>query len=330
MTTTTVTPPARPSRSLGRAIAAIPPAVLSFVVLAVLMLVAQAQSGSFFTVGHIGVLLGIAAVLGIASAGQTIVIIAAGIDLSVGAVISATDVLTVQWTADADAPLLVLAGIILIGAVIGSINGFGISVLGINPMVMTLGMAAVVGGFVLVVTDGQSGGQPHPAISAAMTTRIGGIPGAVFVWVAVAVIVIVLLKYTTLGRRIYAFGSNVRVAELAGLKRTATLMSVYALSGGLAAVAGIVLAGYTGTGAYGIGEQYTLTSVAAVVIGGASILGGRGSYTGTIAGVLVLAVLDDALSAAAVPIAGRQIAQGVAIILILLVYGRERRLRTSS
>lgn len=316
--------------TLTRRVTSVPPAVLSFGVLAVLMLVTQAQGGSFFTIGHLGVLLGIAAVLGIAAAGQTVVIIAAGIDLSVGAVISATDVLTVQWTAEAEAPLLVLAGIILIGAVIGALNGIGISLLGINPMVMTLGMAAIVSGGVLVATNGQSGGQPHPAISAAMTTRVGGIPGAVFVWVLVAVFAIVLLSYTTLGRRIYAFGSNVRVAELAGLTRTTTLMSVYAISGGLAAVAGIVLAGYTGTGAYGIGEQYTLTSVAAVVIGGASILGGRGSYVGTIAGVLVLAVLDDALSAASVPIAGRQIAQGVAIILILLVYGRERRLRTSS
>jgi ribose transport system permease protein len=226
--------------------------------------------------------------------------------------------------------MLVLLGIVALGAVIGAINGLGISILGINPMVMTLGMAAVVSGFVLVITNGQSGGQPHESITSAMTTRVGGVPGTVFIWVVAAVLVIVLLKYTTLGRRIYAFGSNPKAAELAGLRRTPTLMSVYAIAGALSAVAGIVLAGYTGTGAYGIGDQYTLTSVAAVVIGGASILGGRGSYVGTIAGVLVLAVLDDALSAAAVPIAGRQIAQGVAIILILLVYGRERRLRTSS
>lgn len=316
--------------TLARSVTAMPPAVLSFVALAVLIIAAQLQSGSFLSVGHIGVLLGIAAVLGIAAAGQTLVVIAAGIDLSIGAVISAADVLTVQWTADADAPLLVLGIIVALGALIGSLNGLGVSLLGINPMVMTLGMAAVVSGLVLVVTNGQSGGQPHESITTAMTTRIGGIPGAVFVWLAIAAFTIVLLSFTTLGRRIYAVGSNLRVAELAGIRRTGTLVSTYAIAGGLAAVAGIVLAGYTGTGAYGIGDQYTLTSVAAVVIGGASILGGRGSYVGTIAGVLVLAVLDDALSAAAVPIAGRQIAQGVAIILILLVYGRERRLRTAS
>ncbi|ODU76597.1 MAG: hypothetical protein ABT08_08970 [Microbacterium sp. SCN 71-21] len=192
-------------------IASIPPAVLSYVALAVLMLVAQAQSGSFLTVGHLGVLLGVAAVLGIASAGQTLVIVAAGIDLSVGAVISASDVLTVQWTADAEWPLLVLGAIVLIGAAIGCVNALGISLFGINPMVMTLGMAAIVSGFVLVITNGQSGGQPHPSISAAMTTRIGGVPGAVFVWVAVAVFIIVLMRFTTFGRSVYAFGSNPRM-----------------------------------------------------------------------------------------------------------------------
>jgi ribose transport system permease protein len=307
-----------------------PPQALSFAVLVVLMLLAQLQSGSFLTLGHIGVLLGIAAVLGIASAGQTVVVIAAGIDLSVGAVISAADVLTVQWTQTTDQLLLVLVGIALLGAVVGALNGLGVTLLAINPMVMTLGMAAVVSGFVLIATDGQSGGQPHPALAGTMTTRIAGIPGAVAVWVVVAVVAVVVLRYTAFGRRVYAFGSNAKAAELSGLRRTRTLVGVYALSGLLAAVAGIVLAGYTGTGAYGIGEQYTLTSVAAVVIGGASLLGGRGTYVGTIAGVLVLAVLDDALSAASVPIAGRQITQGIAIILILLVYGRERRLRTSS
>lgn len=324
--TETMPAPARSRRRLP----SIPPPVLSFAVLIVLMLLAQLQSGNFLTVSHLGVLLGIAAVLGIAAAGQTVVVIAAGIDLSVGAVISAADVLTVQWTGGTDQLTLTLLAIVGLGAVVGALNGAGVSLLAINPMVMTLGMAAVVSGFVLVVTDGQSGGQPHPAISGSMTARVGGIPGAVAVWVVVAIVAIVVLHYTTFGRRIFAFGSNARASELSGLRRTPTLVGVYALSGALAAVAGVVLAGYTGTGAYGIGDQYTLTSVAAVVIGGASLLGGRGSYVGTIAGVLVLAVLDDALSAAAVPIAGRQIAQGVAIILILLVYGRERRLRTAS
>ncbi|MFC6356594.1 ABC transporter permease [Luethyella okanaganae] len=306
------------------------PVVLSFVALAGLVLIAQSRSSGFLSVPHVGVILGIAAVLGIAGAAQTVVVLAAGIDLSVGAIISAADVLTVQWTGGNDVPILVVLLIVFLGAAAGALNGLGISLLGINPMVMTLGMAAVVGGLALVVTNGQSGGSPHPLVSDAMTTRFLGLPGTVYVWIAVAAATVVLLRYTELGRNIYAFGSNAKAAEIAGLRRGTTLVRVYAISGGFAAIAGVVLAGYTGTGAYGIGEQYTLMSVAAVVIGGASILGGRGSYAGTIAGVITLVVLDDVLSAAAVPIAGRQIVQGIAILLILVLYGRERRLRTTS
>jgi ribose transport system permease protein len=306
------------------------PVAMAYVAVVVLAIVGQITSSEFLTFDHISVLLGVAAVLGIAAAGQTIVVLSAGIDLSVGAVISAAVVLTVQWTQNASSPVLIVVAIIALGAAVGVLNGVGVSLLGISPLVMTLGMAAIVGGFVLVVTNGESGGQAAAGIQDAMTGKLLGLPGTVWAWVVVAVLMIVLLRYSRLGRAVYAFGSNSRAARLAGLRPARTLVLVYAVAGAAAAAAGVVLAGYTGTGAYGIGNQYTLMSVAAVVVGGASILGGRGSYVGTIAGVVILAMLDDILTVADVAIAGRQIVQGLAILLILIVYGRERRMRTVS
>ncbi len=306
------------------------PVAMAYLAILALAIVGQLNDSGFFTMSHLAVLLGIAAILGIVSAGQTAVIIAAGIDLSAGAVISAADVLTVQWTSNGEAPLLVVAGIIALGAAVGTLNGIGISFLKINPLVMTLGMTAVVGSAVLVITNGESGGSPADVIANAMTGKFLGLPGTFWAWAVVAAITIVLLQTTRFGRSLFAFGSNARAARLAGLSPSATIIGAYAFAGACAAIAGVVLAGYTGTGAYGIGESYTLMSIAAVVIGGASILGGRGSYVGTIAGVLILTMIDDILTVANVAAAGRQVVQGLAILLILIIYGRERRMRTVS
>ena len=306
------------------------PIAAAYLVVVGLAIVGQIQSSTFLTFNHIAVLLGLTAVLGIGSAGQTVVILSAGIDLSVGAVISATNVLTVQWTHGSDSLLWVLLPILAIGAAIGLLSGLGIALLKISPLIMTLGMASIVSGFVLVVTNGQSGAQPSPALEDAMTGRLLGLPGTVWAWIAAALITVVLLGATRFGREVLALGSNSRAARLAGVSPTATTLGIYAFSGLMAAFGGIVLAGFTGASAFGIGDQYTLLTIAAVVIGGASILGGRGSYLGTIAGAVILSALIDILTVANVAAAGRQIVQGVAILLILVIYGRERRLRTVS
>jgi ribose transport system permease protein len=308
----------------------ISPVSMAYGAVVLLAIVGWINDSGFMSPSHLAVLLGIAAILGIVSAGQTAVILAAGIDLSVGAVLSAADVLTVQWTGGGEATVLVVIGIVLLGTLVGILNGSGVAFLGINPLVMTLGMTAVVSSAVLVITNGESGGEPVAWLGDAMTGKLFGLPGTFWSWAAVALVVSLVLGLSRFGRAIYAFGSNATAARLAGLRPKASIVAVYALSGTCAAIAGVVLAGYTGTGAYGIGESYTLMSIAAVVIGGASILGGRGSYIGTIAGVLILTMLDDILTVANVAASGRQVIQGVAILLILIIYGRERRMRTVS
>ena len=317
-------PPSRRSRLKPSPVAA------AYLVVVGLAIVGQIQSSTFLTFNHIVVLLGLTAVLGIGSAGQTVVILSAGIDLSVGAIISATNVLAVQWTHGSDSLLWVILPVLAIGAAIGLLSGVGIALLRISPLIMTLGMASIVSGFALVITNGQSGAEPAPALVSAMTGRLLGFPGTVWAWAVVAVVTVLLLRATRFGREVMALGSNARAARLAGISPTATTLGIYAFSGLMAAVAGVVLAGFTGTGAFGIGNQYTLLSVAAVVIGGASILGGRGSYVGTIAGAVILQALTEILTVANVEAAGRQIVQGVAILVILIIYGRERRLRTVS
>ncbi|MFT3864350.1 MAG: ABC transporter permease [Solirubrobacterales bacterium] len=306
------------------------PIAAAYLVVVGLAIVGQIQSSAFLTFNHIAVLLGLTAVLGIGSAGQTVVILSAGIDLSVGAVISATNVLTVQWTHGSDSLLWVVLPILAIGAAIGLLSGLGVALLRISPLIMTLGMASIVSGFVLVVTNGESGAQPAPALQHAMTDRLLGFPGTVWAWLAAALLTVVLLQATRFGRQLLALGANAKAARLAGISPTAMTLGVYAFSGLMAAFAGIVLAGFTGTSAFGIGNQYTLLTIAAVVIGGASILGGRGSYVGTIAGAVILSALTDILTVANVAAAGRQIVQGVAILIILIIYGREQRLRTVS
>jgi ribose transport system permease protein len=127
---------------------------------------------------------------------------------------------------------------------------------------------------------------------------------------------------------VFAYGASARTARLAGLRSGSTLVGTYCFSAVTAAVAGIALAGYTGSGDFGIGDTYLFPSIGAVVIGGTSILGGRGSYIGTIAGVLILSVLQAILIVLNIDAAGREITEGLAILLILVLYAREGRLRT--
>ncbi|MGA2513588.1 MAG: ABC transporter permease [Candidatus Limnocylindrales bacterium] len=301
------------------------PTVVAYLIIVALVLIGQALIPGFFAVSHIVTVLNLSAILGVVAAGQTVVVVSGGIDVSVGPVVSLAEVLTVSWAQGGN--INGLAPVLVIAAVVGLINALGVSYLRINALVMTLGTGTAVSGFLLVITNGSAGGQPPAVLSTFMRNSWLGLPGPLWAWLGVALITVLIVHQSRFGRSLYALGTNKRAARVAGISESRVNIGVYILSSLAAAVAGITLAGFAGTGYFGIGNEYTMLSIAAVVIGGASILGGKGSYYGTIAGVIILGLISDILTVSAVAAAGRSIIEGASILLILVAYGREKALR---
>jgi len=245
----------------------------------------------------------------------------------------------VPWVLNAAAIVLVsqsakgglVAGVVLalvLGLACGVVNGLGVVVLGVPAVVMTLGMNGMIEGLSLGVTHGLTcGGCTRPAPAALVTLMTGktlGIDTSLLIWLLIIVIVGFVLSFTTFGRRIYAVGNSERVSNLAGVNVKLVTVALYALSGFFAALAGIALTGFGGSATLGMGDPYLFQSIAAVVIGGTYILGGRGHYLGTVAGAIVLTALVSVLLAQNAPDYARDIVYGVVILAILLLYGRQQ------
>jgi ribose transport system permease protein len=302
------------------------PVAAAYIAVVLVGVVGQILHPGFLGSAHLSTMVALASVLGIVAAGQTVVIITGGIDLSVAAILAFAEVMTPYWVQGDSSRWPVLLLIIIVAAVLGLINTVGITVFGIQPMIMTLGVGAAVDGAVLVLTTGSSTGLPPELLTRTMGHN-GWFSGLLVVWIVVSIVTYLVLHRSTFGRRVFAIGTSARAARLAGIRAWSTLLGVYVFAAVMAAVAGIALAGYTGSGDFGIGSTYLFPSIGAVVIGGTSILGGRGGYLGTIAGVLILSTIDSILTLSDIAAAGRQIAQGLAILVILVLYARERRLR---
>jgi ribose transport system permease protein len=270
----------------------------------------------------------IASFVGLVAAGQTFVILVGGIDLSVPWVLNAAAIVLVSVAQGGNGrvlPAVLLA--LLFGVACGTINGVGIAVLGVPAVVMTLGMNGIVQGLALGATHGLTcRGCVSPApttLQNAVNGHVLGIDASLLVWLAVILIVTGALSYTTFGRRVYAVGNSGRAAFLAGVNVRLVTVALYALSGLFAALAGIALTGFGGSATLGMGDPYLFQSIAAVVIGGTYILGGRGHYVGTVAGAIVLTALISVLLAKNAPDYARDIVYGVVILVILLFYGRQ-------
>lgn len=276
-------------------------------------------------------ILRLAAFLSIIAAGQTLVIISGGegIDLSVGAVVTLGAILVFRIVNGQNAlvlPALLVA--LLAGLTIGAINGLGIMLLRIPPLVMTLGMTGVVQGLILVITQGQLEGAAAPIMTRLISSPLVlGIPGVVLLWLVLGAAMWLLLERTGYGKQLFAIGVNRTTARLSGVPVPTIVVLTYALSGALAALGGFVLLGYTQNVFLNLGAAYTLPSIAAVVVGGTLIAGGMGSYFGTMAGALVLTVIASLLTALQLPESVRQIVYGATLLLLLSVYGRQRGLR---
>jgi ribose transport system permease protein len=290
--------------------------LLAYAMAIALFLVTSAFAHGFATWNHTRVLLVQACFIGIVGLGQTFVILGGGVDLSVPWMLNATATLLTLWCHGQAANLVwVLPVLLAMAVIVGLVNGLGVTLLGVSPIIMTLGVNGVLQGALLLITNGgQSPTAPH-AIQQLATGNVAGIPIALLVWAAVALIAWLLLSKMSLGRQLYATGTNARVAYLSGVRVGRVTVLSYVISALASALAGVLLAGYVGEAYLGMGDVYLFSSVAAVVIGGASILGGRGHYVGTVAGALILTLLAALLPILNLDPAALQVVYGFAILL---------------
>ncbi len=307
------------------------PLAVASLLLAVLLALGEAVSPGFAGPGQIVRLLTIAALLGIVAAGQNLVILGGreGIDLSVGAVISLGAVIAGNIMQGDNAMVLpAILGTAFVGGGIGVINGLGVTLLRIPPLVMTLGMLGVVQGALVAITRGIPSGNAAPVLSAFITRPlIIGIPGILFIWAGLGFFMAWLLKRTAFGFRIYAIGTNERAAALTGVSIGRMRIALFGMSGFFAGLTGVFVLGYTGNSFIGVGDQYMLPSIIAVVLGGTPLSGGQGAYTGTMAGAFLLVVLQSILITLQMEEFGRQIVFGMTLLVLMLFYGRQQRLR---
>ena len=278
-------------------------------------------------------ILRLAVFLGVIAAGQTLVIISGseGIDLSAGSVVTLTAILTYIVVNGVDArvlPALLIA--LAVGALVGFINGVGITFLRISPFVMTLGMAGVVTGAIIVITHGNVTGKVAPIMTRLIARPLSPslqIPNAIIIWILFGILIWLLLERTTFGRNLFAIGVNRVTARLSGVNVTVMNLATYALAGALAGFGGFLLVGNTGVVHLQLGQPFLFPSIAAVAVGGTLLSGGKGSYWGTMAGAIVLTLITSLLTTMQMPESVRRMVLGGTLLILISIYGRQRALR---
>jgi ribose transport system permease protein len=264
--------------------------------------------------------------LAILAACQTLAMLTGGIDLSIGAIASMAAYLVATLSLG-QGPVVAIALALVACSIAGLVNGIGIGVFKVHPLIMTLGMSLVVLGLMSVYQLAmvqQGVNIPELVRSIGSGISFGFVPNSLLVFIPLAAIIIIGLRRSGFGRLLFAVGDNPVAARLAGARVWQVLVALYILSGILAAIAGLLVSGLNNTATVSLVEQSVLPSVAAAVIGGTSIMGGRGGYAGTIVGALILTVVTTLLTVLEMPEAVRQILFGVIIVAVAAAYTRVR------
>jgi ribose transport system permease protein len=308
--------------AVRRTLADNPLFMLAFLLVALLVACEIAQPG-YISSEQIGTILRLAAPLAILAAGQTLVMLTGGIDLSIGfTATAAAYIMAGQSSRGTVVAILIALGV---GLLIGLVNGIGIGVFNVQPLIMTLGMGSIVIGILTVRAQSFVTGAPAvPGFVNDLATGslLGDVPKSILLWGGLSIILILGLRQTGYGRMLYAYGDNPLAVRLAGTRSWQLLLATYALCGLCAAIGGLLLVGLTNAADLGLATSYLLPSVAAVVIGGTSIFGGLGGYSGTIFGALILTVLDSFLNLLDVAQSWRQILYGAIILALAALYAR--------
>jgi ribose/xylose/arabinose/galactoside ABC-type transport system permease subunit len=287
-------------------------------------IVVTIDGGTFVTVDNIVGMLQRSVALGIVSAGQTVVILAGSLDLSVSYVISLSSLLAAE-TMDGQTSNMVPAilVVLLLGVIVGLGNGLIITKLRVNAFIATLGTGLIIKGYMDDRYDGPSGSIPD-TFEELGYRRFGVIPLSVFLFLLVVVVIYLLLRYTRFGFRLYAVGGDEEVSRLSGVRTHRTIIAAHVVCSICAVLTGLFLASRLGSGTPTVGQDggYDLESIAAVVLGGTALAGGRGGVLGTIGGVFILAVLDNTFNQLEVNAFLKDVVRGVIIILAVAVYAR--------
>lgn len=298
--------------------------LLIWAICGLIWLAAGATLPGFASLAHMRYVLELAAMLGIVAAGQTVVIVTGGIDLSVGAVVTVAAIAGPALSeALGDSGPGSVALLLALTAAIGACNGAGVAWLRIHPMIMTLATATILTGALLLLSAGTAVSVRNPAVLFLANGRVAGVSVSILVWALVAAASIFLLRRTVIGMGAHAVGSSPRASLLSGVGERLVYVVAYALSGFTAGLAGVLLSGTTMQGYIGIGDPYLLLSIAAVVVGGTSILGGQGGYGGTIAGTLLLTTITSLITVINVSQGIRNVVLGLLVLALLTVYARE-------
>jgi ribose transport system permease protein len=312
----------------ARILKRIDPIVLAvFGCIIALLAVGSFYSSNFLSPEYLLQQLQVASFLGIIASGLMLIILLGQIDLSIPWVVTIGGMMstTAGGWGQIGTTLAIPIGIAC-GLCVGLVNGVGVAYLRVPSMIFTLGTNVLAQGLMIVHTSGYA---PQDRATATMhMIAVGrsffGVPNALWVWGTVALIVIILLTRTVFGRRVYAIGNRESAVYLSGVDTRRIVLVCFAISGSCSALSGVLLAGYSTHAYQAMGDPYLLPAIAAVVLGGTRILGGRGTFLGTVAGVILITLLQSILSVVQMPEAGRQIIYGVVIIAMLLAYGRER------
>mgnify|MGYP006086570279 FL=1 len=308
------------------------PITVAITLIIILLFLGNFISPGFASPNQIISLLIVASLLGIISAGQNLVILGGreGIDLSVGGVVSIAAVVAGNVMDGSNAAILPAVVVTLfVGALIGLINGIGVTFIKIPPLVMTLGMLGVLQGLLVVVRNGVPSGNAAPfLVHFATKPFLNTFPGILWLWLIITLFLVFLLKHTVYGLRIYAIGTNERAAKMTAVPVELIRVSLFILSGMFSALAGICILGYSGSSFANIGEQYILPSIIAVVFGGTSLAGGKGGYVGTALGAILLIILQSILITIRIDESGRQMIFGATLLLLMVFYGRGKMLRS--
>jgi ribose transport system permease protein len=278
------------------------------------------ESARFATVANLRTILIAAAPFALVALGQTLVILTGGIDLSVGSIIAISAMTGAKMVVGHPERLWVaVAAAIGVGLLAGLINGLIISRLNVAPFVATLGMLTAASGFAYVIGNGAPINGLPPEYGKIANTEILGLQAPVLVMIVGFLVLAAVMKRTAFGLRIYAVGGNRTAAEVAGVNTRRTLTSVYVLSGALAGISGVILSSRVISGPPNLGAGYELDAIAAVVIGGASLMGGRGTVWGTLLGLLLIQTLNNGLDILVVPAYWQAVISGVLIVAAVAV-----------
>ncbi len=320
--------PAEPQRrdlQIRRRLADNPALALTFVFIALFVatdIINRKQGdGAFLTGTQLSTTFLYAAILGLIAAGQTLVMLTGGVDLSV-ATTATTGAFMVSSYGNHGAAFAIGVALV-VGLGIGLVNGIGVAIFRVNPLIMTLGVSTITLGLLTIYSQKRFVSLVPSFVSKLGSERFATyVPYDLLVWAPISALIILGLRYSGFGRMIYAVGDNPVATRLAGVRNWQVLLAVYALCGLLSATAGILLVGFNNAADLGIAAPFLLPSVAAVVIGGTSIFGGLGGYAGTILGALILTLLDSLLTILNASQAVRQILYGLIVLVLAAIYAR--------